>query len=90
MVFSTAQRLNLPPAACLVVEDSPAGVSAAKAAGMRVVAVPHAAMVPAQVASSFADADLVLQTLNEWPFEDDAFQWNAASVGGGGSGVDGS
>ena len=85
-----AQRLNLPPAACLVVEDSPAGVSAAKAAGMRVVAVPHAAMVPAQVASSFADADLVLQTLSEWPFEDDAFQWNAASVGGSGSGVDGS
>ena len=33
-----AETLGCPPAACLVVEDSPAGIQAAKAAGMKVVA----------------------------------------------------
>jgi HAD superfamily hydrolase (TIGR01509 family) len=38
--FQTAARLlQLSPASCLVVEDSPAGVAAAQAAGMPVVAV---------------------------------------------------
>jgi len=32
-----AQRLGLPPAQCLVLEDAPNGVAAAKAAGMRCV-----------------------------------------------------
>ncbi|MFQ5790507.1 MAG: HAD family hydrolase [Acidobacteriota bacterium] len=34
-----AHELSLPPRECLVVEDSPAGVEAAKAAGMSVIAV---------------------------------------------------
>jgi HAD superfamily hydrolase (TIGR01509 family) len=34
-----AQRMDLTPASCLVVEDSPAGVAAAHAAGMPVLAV---------------------------------------------------
>lgn len=38
--MAVAQRLGLPPSACLVIEDAPAGVAAATAAGMRVVAVP--------------------------------------------------
>jgi HAD superfamily hydrolase (TIGR01509 family) len=33
-----AERMGYPPSACLVVEDSPAGITAAKAAQMRVVA----------------------------------------------------
>ena len=38
--FLTAARgLDLPPASCLVIEDSPAGVAAAEAAGMPVLAV---------------------------------------------------
>jgi HAD superfamily hydrolase (TIGR01509 family) len=36
-----AQRLGLPPAQCLALEDAPNGVLAAKAAGMRCVAVPN-------------------------------------------------
>jgi beta-phosphoglucomutase-like phosphatase (HAD superfamily) len=35
-----ADRLGLPPRACLAVEDSIAGVQAAKAAGMKCIAVP--------------------------------------------------
>src|SRR5262245_24311709 len=34
-----AERLGIPPTACLVVEDSQAGIAAARAAGMRCVAV---------------------------------------------------
>lgn len=34
-----AQRLGLPPARCLVLEDAPAGVQAAQAAGMKCVAI---------------------------------------------------
>ena len=73
-----AQRLGLAPAHCLVVEDSPAGVAAARAAGMRVVAIPHAAMKPEQISASFAEADLVLPTLAAWPFESPEFAWNVS------------
>jgi HAD superfamily hydrolase (TIGR01509 family) len=39
--LAAAAALSLPPAACLALEDSPNGVGAAKAAGMRCVAVPN-------------------------------------------------
>jgi pseudouridine-5'-monophosphatase len=43
------------------VEDSPAGVRAARAAGMQVVAVPY----PGMDASRVADADLLASSLTE-------------------------
>lgn len=37
-----AERLGAEPADCVAVEDAPHGIAAARAAGMRVVVVPHA------------------------------------------------
>ncbi len=39
--LTTAERLGVSPRSMLVLEDSPAGVNAAKAAGAFVVAIPH-------------------------------------------------
>ena len=50
------------PAECLVIEDAPAGVAAARAAGMQVIAVPD----PALDRAEFAAADLVLDSLTEF------------------------
>ena len=54
-----AAALGAPPASCVVIEDSIAGIAAAHAAGMQVVAVPD----PAIAGDGFADADLVLSSL---------------------------
>jgi HAD superfamily hydrolase (TIGR01509 family) len=62
-VFRTAaRRLGVDPAACLAVEDSPNGVLAARAAGMRCLAVPdpHLADDP-----RYGEADLVIRSLVE-------------------------
>jgi HAD superfamily hydrolase (TIGR01509 family) len=58
--LSAARRLDLPPATCLAIEDSPNGVLAAKAAGMRCVAVPdpHLRGHP-----GYREADLVVASL---------------------------
>ncbi len=53
-----AAELGADPAACLVFEDSLAGVAAARAAGMQVVAIPD----PEMDATRYADADLVVQS----------------------------
>lgn len=39
LFLRTSERLDLPPEACVVIEDSVPGVSAARAAGMRVIAI---------------------------------------------------
>lgn len=57
--LTAARRLGVEPSACLVVEDSPAGVAAARAAGMRVVCVPD----PNIEAALFPPADQVLPSL---------------------------
>ncbi len=56
-----AAELGADPTTCLVVEDAPAGVAAARAAGMQVLAVPDPGMDRAR----FADADLVAGSLAE-------------------------
>ena len=57
-----AERLGVPPTSCLVLEDSVAGVAAARAAGMRVIAVPTREVADA---AGFGGADLVLGSLEE-------------------------
>lgn len=60
-IFLLAARdLGVDPGDCVVVEDAPAGVEAARAAGMQVVAVPYPGMDPGKL----ADADRVLSSLS--------------------------
>ena len=65
-----AERLEVPAARSVVLEDAPAGVAAGKAAGMRVIAI-SAAFPP----ESLAAADRVVRSFMEvlWP----ADQWDA-------------
>jgi HAD superfamily hydrolase (TIGR01509 family) len=58
-----ASRLGTPPGACLVFEDSPNGMRAALAAGMRCVAVPNALTRPL----ARPHVDLVLDSLADQP-----------------------
>jgi beta-phosphoglucomutase len=57
-----ARELGLPPASCLVVEDAPAGVQAAKAGGMAALGVARRDDVALLTA---AGADLVVTTLDD-------------------------
>lgn len=62
-VFLTAaRRLGVPGSACLALEDSAAGVIAAKAASMTCVAVPEP---DERNRLEFASADLILDTLTD-------------------------
>ena len=58
-----ASRLAVAPGACVVFEDSPNGMRAALAAGMRCVAVPNALTRPL----ARPGVDLVLESLAERP-----------------------
>jgi len=53
-----AERLRIPPTECLAIEDSPAGVRAARAAGMAVIAVTNT-----HPANELAEADTVIDSL---------------------------
>jgi HAD superfamily hydrolase (TIGR01509 family) len=53
-----AQRLGVPPAACVAIEDAPAGVEAAKRAGMRCIAVTNSV-----AREQLQRADLIVDSL---------------------------
>ncbi len=59
--LAAARAIAGDPACCLVVEDSPAGVLAARAAGMSVIAIPDAALSTER----FADAHLIVRSYAE-------------------------
>jgi HAD superfamily hydrolase (TIGR01509 family) len=61
--FEAARRLGVPPERCAAVEDSHAGIRSAKAANMRVVAIPNRSYRPD--AEALAAADVVLGSLAE-------------------------
>lgn len=53
--LQAARLLDVVPAACVAIEDSPTGAASAAAAGCRVLVVPHHVPVPPAVGLSFAD-----------------------------------
>ncbi|HEY0462670.1 MAG TPA: HAD-IA family hydrolase [Polyangiaceae bacterium] len=59
--LAAARAIGGDPSRCLVIEDSPAGVLAARAAGMSVVAIPDAAL-PSE---RFAEAQLIVRSYAE-------------------------
>ncbi len=59
--LAAARAIAADPARCLVIEDSPAGVLAARAAGMSVIAIPDAALPRER----FAEAQLIVRSFAE-------------------------
>ena len=62
--LKAAELLQLLPEECIVVEDSPAGIRAAHAAGMKAVLVPDQAAITQEIIDL---ADVVLESLLEMP-----------------------
>jgi beta-phosphoglucomutase len=69
-----AARVSTPPSRCVVVEDSPAGVEAARLAGMRVIGV--------YASHTSLPADVVVRTLEQLP--EDAFDGLLVQLGSAG------
>ena len=61
--LEAARRLGVAPDDCAAIEDSHSGIRSAKAAGMRVIAIPNPSFPPDEEA--LAQADVVLQSLDE-------------------------
>ena len=61
--FEAARRLSVPPEQCAAIEDSHNGIRSARAAGMRVVAIPNKVFPPDPDALGLAD--IVLDSLDE-------------------------
>jgi HAD superfamily hydrolase (TIGR01509 family) len=61
--LEAARRLGAAPTRCAAVEDSENGIRSAKAAGMRVLAVPNPVFPPAE--DVLAQADVTLASLDE-------------------------
>ena len=65
--IEAARRLRLDPASCTAVEDSANGIRSARAAGLRVLAIPNPRYPPAPEA--LAQADDVLASLDDLTLE---------------------
>jgi HAD superfamily hydrolase (TIGR01509 family) len=63
--LSAAEKLGVPAAECLVIEDALSGIAAAKAANMRVAAIPDTRFVDARDYDK--QADYLLRDLSEIP-----------------------
>ena len=61
--LEAARRLEVAPERCAAVEDSHSGIASARAAGMRVIAIPNASYPPGEKA--LAEADLVLPSVRD-------------------------
>jgi len=61
--LEAARRLGADPTRCAAIEDSHSGIRSAKAAGMRVVAIPNPSYPPGDEA--LAEADVVLRSIAE-------------------------
>jgi beta-phosphoglucomutase-like phosphatase (HAD superfamily) len=61
--LEAARRLGVEPGRCSAIEDSNAGIRSAKAAGMRVVAIPHSGYPLDD--DAYAAADVVLASIGE-------------------------
>jgi HAD superfamily hydrolase (TIGR01509 family) len=61
--LEAARRLSVPPDRCAAIEDSHGGIRSAKAAGMRVIAIPNPSYPPD--AESLSHADVVIGSLEE-------------------------
>ena len=63
--LKAAERLGIPPANCVVVEDGPIGITAAKKAGMKCIAI-TATTEPAKL----QEADLVIESYDDIDLEE--------------------
>jgi HAD superfamily hydrolase (TIGR01509 family) len=61
--LEAARRLSVPPERCVAIEDSHNGIRAARAAGMKVVAIPNKVFPPDT--DALEQASVVLDTLDE-------------------------
>jgi HAD superfamily hydrolase (TIGR01509 family) len=61
--LEAAARLRIPPTKCAAVEDSHNGIRSARAAEMRVIAIPNAHYPPGETA--LEEADVVLRSISE-------------------------
>ena len=61
--LEAARRLGVEPTRCAAIEDSHGGIRSAKAAGMRVIAIPNPSYPPDE--DSLARADTVIRSLDE-------------------------
>ena len=65
LYLKAAELLLMPPEGCIAIEDTPAGIAAAKAAGMFAVQVRSASTAFPPI----DNADLVLESLEDFPME---------------------